>query len=444
MTASIRSESDTSFEAPHNGHPVHRATALLEEVLHSPAQSPQCAGPFEAAAVPRAASIPQEIDAAKDLNVAQDTAFPAGPPAAFLELGQDLEDACAPCQPRVMERVDVSALDASALPDEEREDMRNYAAPPQLQGLVKAFQHSQRRANFIVAGSVGTALALTLCLLLVLGAASSNAPGPDPVKAPVQEDVSSLSPGSLLPGVHRATATGPALEAIAVSAGTVEEKRADVQPGRPLALGPLLPSDAARYLLLRGLPEDAALSAGSDTGAGTWMVKGEDLAGLTLTVGAKAAGDHRIEIFLLDAGQGPQARQRLVLHVDTSPQIYAAGLGLPWPAFFPDISKQPATVDDPASLPATPGPSAEISRQVASSDIDAARSRLIDLAGQGHADAAYRLALTYDHEVLAQAGLAIVDGDMETAQAWYERAAQAGHTEAAARLETIARRRSGA
>ncbi len=249
------------------------------------------------------------------------------------------------------------------------------------------------------------------------------------------------------PRLHHATATGPALEAIPVSASVAEEKRVDIQPGLPLALGALLPHGAARYVLLRDLPENAALSAGSYTSAGAWMVKGEDLAGLKLTLDDKAVGEHPIEIFVLDAGHGPQARRRLVLRVDTSRRIYAAGLGLPWPAFLPNISKQPATVEAGveagASMPAKARPSSEfspsheISRQLASGDIDTARSRLIDLAGRGHADAAYRLALTYDQEVLVQAGLSVVEGDRETAQAWYGRAAQAGHTEAARRLKTI-------
>ena len=70
---------------------------------------------------------------------------------------------------------------------------------------------------------------------------------------------------------------------------------------QPLALGPLLPLGVARYILLRGLPEDASLSAGRRTGAGTWMVKGEDIAGLTLTFGDGARGDYPTEIYLLDS-----------------------------------------------------------------------------------------------------------------------------------------------
>lgn len=438
MTGSTLPESETLFEAPHNGHPVHRATNVLEQALHSPADASPASDPVEA---PVVRLVPPQIDPPYD---ATNTTMAEAAPVAFFELGQHLGDARAQRPPPVIDRVDVSALDASGAYDGDNDDMPDYAAQAQLQGLVKAFHHSQRQANLIVAGSIGAALALTLCgLLIVFGATSSDRPGPD--KAPAQDDVSSVSQH-----VPHATAAGPALEPIpvnAISDGVTEVNLIKAQAGRPLALGPVLPLGVARYVLLRGLPEDAILSAGRRTSSGTWMIKGEDIAGLTLTLDEQAHGDHAIEIYLLDSGRGPQARRRLILRVDTSPQIYAAGLGLRWPTFFPDTSEQPAPTENHATsqkqLEVAPR-SEPAPQNLASGDIDAARTRLTELAGRGHADAAYQLALTYDHEVLAQAGLTGVEGDMETAKAWYERAAKAGHTEAARRLEIVAKRRSGA
>ena len=438
MTVSTLPWSDAASQAPRSGHPVHRATILLEQVLHSPADASPASGPVQASVVHLA---PPQIDPAEGPS---DTTRPEAAPVTFFELGQDLGDALARCRPPVIDRVDVSALDASGAYDEEMDDMRNYAAQPQLQGLVKAFHHSQREANLIVAGSIGAALALTLCgLLIVFGATLFDTPGPN--KAPAQDDVSSVSQH-----VPHATAAGPALEPIqvnAISDGVAEVKLIKAQAGQKLALGPLLPLGVARYILLRGLPEDATLSAGRHTSAGTWMIKGEDIAGLTLTLDEQARGDHAIEIYPLDSGHGPQARRQLILRVDPSPQIYAAGLGLRWPTLFPDTSEQPARAENPATSQkqmAVAPLRESASQDLASGDIDAARIRLTDLAGRGHADAAYQLALTYDHEVLEQAGLASVQSDMETAKAWYERAAKVGHTEAARRLAIIAKRRPGA
>jgi TPR repeat protein len=66
------------------------------------------------------------------------------------------------------------------------------------------------------------------------------------------------------------------------------------------------------------------------------------------------------------------------------------------------------------------------------------------LAERGNANAAYELALTYDMEVLAKAGIGGVDGDADKARAWYEYAAREGHAGAADRLKMLARPRDGA
>lgn len=250
MTGSTLPESDAAFQAPHSGHPVHRATASLEQALHSPADASSVTGPFEAPAVRLAPSQIRPADRASD------TTRPEASPIGFFELRQDLGDARARCQPPVIDRVDVSVLDASGAQDEDKDDMLDYAAHAQLRGLVNAFHHSQRQASLIVAGSIGAALALTLCgLLIVFSATSSDTPGP--AKTPAQDDVSSVSPE-----IHHATATGPTLEPIQVntiSDGVSEVKFIKAQAGRPLALGPLLPLGVARYVLLRGLPEHDAL-----------------------------------------------------------------------------------------------------------------------------------------------------------------------------------------
>jgi TPR repeat protein len=66
------------------------------------------------------------------------------------------------------------------------------------------------------------------------------------------------------------------------------------------------------------------------------------------------------------------------------------------------------------------------------------------LAARGEGDAAYELALTYDPEVLAKAGIQNVKADANKARAWYKYAAQAGHVGAAQRLQMLARPRAGA
>ena len=117
--------------------------------------------------------------------------------------------------------------------------------------------------------------------------------------------------------------------------------------GRKLALAPLLGQRHARYVLLRGLPPEAELSAGQRTGSGSWMIKDEDMPNLSLTMGEAASGDYPVDIYLLDAGNAPQARRSLVLRVEPArPRVYAAGLSLSWASALLDAAaKAPATAE---------------------------------------------------------------------------------------------------
>jgi TPR repeat protein len=138
----------------------------------------------------------------------------------------------------------------------------------------------------------------------------------------------------------------------------------------------------------------------------------------------------------------------MILRVDPSPQVYAAGLALGWPtAFFqvPQTQEPAEAVAEaaPAPMDATPRQGSG-SGHPASPEMVTVRRLLTDRAENGQADAAYELALTYDVEVLARAGIETIEGDMVTARAWYMRAAQAGHAGATRRLEMIARRPAGA
>jgi hypothetical protein len=341
------------------------------------------------------------------------------------------------------------------------DDMLDRAVQVQLQALVQAFHRRQRQASLLVACSVAMAFVLTLGLILML---SMTGPAPGDQENASPKDGSSVAragrraeiePALLTPirvRANRAAKAAPLLirakaETGAPSVGEVSSESQIIlaQPGRPLSLGPLLPLGSASYLLLRGLPEDAALSAGRRTGTGTWMVKGEDVRGLTLTLGQSASGDYPTEAYLLGAQDGPQARRRLVLRVDQAPEIYAAGLGLGWSMSFPKASPEPDRATQiPTASEASLDAEAQERPRLGTGDIARSRGLLTGLAERGQANAAYELALTYDPEVLAKAGLDSVAGDLEIARGWYARAAQGGHAGAVQRLETLARRHAGA
>jgi hypothetical protein len=207
-----------------------------------------------------------------------------------------------------------------------------------------------------------------------------------------------------------------------------------VQAGRALELAPLLTQRHARYILLRGLPREATLSAGQRNPSGAWLVKDKDAERLTLSIGGAASGDYPVEVYALGAASAPQARQRLVFRVAAGPTLASAtgasgtlfnmALGTTAPA-------EPAASE--ASLLMT-----RARHLLAEGDIAGARLLYTHLAEQGDSEAAYELARTFDAEVLTELGARGVGPDKTRAVSWYEWASETGSVKAAERLKILA------
>src|SRR4029077_1022236 len=127
--------------------------------------------------------------------------------------------------------------------------------------------------------------------------------------APVEEEASSPLPQPVT-GSSSAANTAPQLIM--------------VQAGRTLELARLLTPRQARYILVRGLPSEAKLSAGQRNPSGAWLVKDKDADHLTLSIGGAASGDYPVEVYALGASSAPQARQRLVFRVAAGPTLASA------------------------------------------------------------------------------------------------------------------------
>jgi hypothetical protein len=169
------------------------------------------------------------------------------------------------------------------------------------------------------------------------------------------------------------------------------------------------------------------------------MVKDEEMPDLSLTMGEAANGDYPVDIYLLDAGNAPQARRSLVLRVEPSrPRVYTAGLSLSWASALLDAAaKAPATTEQIAPAES----SVLLARAkllLSEGDIAGARLLLFHLAERGEGDAAYELARTFDAEMLKKLGASGVESDPVAARSWYEQASQRGSAEAAERLKILA------
>jgi hypothetical protein len=433
-------------------HPVHRANALLRRaLLSSTASSPHPAEIWD-----ERLSHPFTTDtevAAGPVSITHPTSL-----AALLGI-PSISDEAPFRQPPVTEGPDGAAAYAPMGGAAEGPAMLDATVQVQLHGLVRDFYRRQRQASLLVAFSIAIAFALTLAGLLLLFSVTEPEPAEHEDATPrLDTSVAWDGPGNGAPAFlervrvttnlsaksapllirAKAGADAPSLGQAASGAQTIL-----VAAGRPVALAPFLPVSSARYLLLRGLPKEAHLSAGRETGAGTWMVKGEDVPGLTLTLADGAGRDYPIEVYLLGTRNGPQARRNFVLRVGQTPRVYAAGLDMGWPMPLSDAKARSvvtaADLGEPvAGAAETEALLSRARRLLGEGDISAARLLLTHLAERGEDEAAYELARTFDRSILESLGAQGIDGDDATARAWYARASQEGHARAAQRLKILA------
>jgi TPR repeat protein len=168
------------------------------------------------------------------------------------------------------------------------------------------------------------------------------------------------------------------------------------------------------------------------------MVRGEQVRALTLTLGKTPAGDYPIEVYVLQSGDGPQARRNFVLRIEPPAQAYTAAAAADWASGLLNVVPS-AHAAEPAAAPADSGVLYGRARGLLGiGDIAGARLLLRHLAERGDSEAAYELARTFDRETLAELGARGLDGDPAQARGWYQLASQAGNAKATERLKILA------
>ena len=206
--------------------------------------------------------------------------------------------------------------------------------------------------------------------------------------------------------------------------------RIDVHGGArarfPVTLDPL-PSDAdALLLVVRGVPEEIALSQGSAIGNEIWLIPAHLSGTVEFTVANAVTGtfDVSTELVTIEGRMLAQARTRIV----STPTALAA------------------------AAPADPGASEKIDADTVrrltargellldTGDIGAARVVLERAAAAGSAIAALRLGETYDPVILRRSGTQASPGDEVQALRWYEQAERLGSPRAAERLSELRKR----
>ncbi len=459
-------------------HPVHRANAML----HAALLSTHHAEPFEdrnsfehlsraIASVmdgPVSITYPTPLAARLDALDAVADSYPAfdglmggtrSPLADFDEFGEEPE---APAEfaleedaePDWDDGTEDSSFDDEVMTAGVPLDPEKWIAAPQVhvQTLMSEFRRRQRQASLLVAGSIATAALLTVGGLVLV--ASLTAPRPADADQPPaahstsiawQRPAVSQQPLQIAAiATNRAAKSEPLLVPGVVAALPDSLNTAISSPqtilaasGREIAFGALLPPSHARYLLIRGLPAEATLSAGRDSGSGSWLVKGDHVPDLTLSLGRTAAGDYPLEVYALEAGDGPQGRRNFVLRVEPPAQAYAAA-DTAWASALASVVPSAHAAEQPAA-PADSAVLRDRANQLLDiGDIAAARLLLSHLAERGDGEAAYQLARTFDRDVLARLGTRGMADDPAQARGWYQRASQDGNAQATERLKILA------
>lgn len=318
-----------------------------------------------------------------------------------------------------------------------------------MQALVHDFHRRQRQASMIVAGCVATSFVLAVVGIAAL--ASFVRPAPADAEPAIKSSNSVVFEGDAEPAQLILAKAAPFTDRLPVEEEDAENVATDlaspqasavnaapqlvtVQAGRPLELAPLLTQRQARYVLLRGLPNKATLSAGQRNPSGAWLVKDKDVDRLTVTLQSTASGDYPIEVYALGATSAPQARQRLVFRVAAGP-VSGVATGASGALF--NMALLGMAPEQPAATKASPLMTRAM-RLLGEGDIAGARLLFMHLAEQGESEAAYELARTFDGDVLAELGAKGVGADRTRAVGWYERASETGNAKAAERLKILA------
>jgi hypothetical protein len=208
----------------------------------------------------------------------------------------------------------------------------------------------------------------------------------------------------------------------------VENQQAFVNEPLPLGVS-VAPSRDDGSLLVAGLAAGTRLSAGTPVNDSSWRLPSHNLGGLYLYAPKDFVGAMNPAIDLLSPSQKLLDRRAVrlewIVRKDApSQQIDKSDSGGP---AAQALDPQQATVLLKRGKDS-----------LASGDIAAARLVFRRLADAGSAEAALRLAATYDPRYLATQNVIGVAGDEVQARAWYQRATELGSTEAKEMLARMA------
>lgn len=210
----------------------------------------------------------------------------------------------------------------------------------------------------------------------------------------------------------------------------------------PIQVGPpeSLPSNS--FVRLRGLPSSVSLTEGHAIGPGSWAVPLFALATLKANVPAGVSGRSEIIVNLVAVDGALLAEARTALVVGPAAMLAPPDPKRAGAMPTPPVAPVPAVRPGASQLSADDRTKAEKlvaqgERFLQQGSIVLAREFFRRAADVGLAQAAIRLAATYDPSEIARLGAQGVVPDRAEARKWYERARELGAPEAEERLARL-------
>jgi hypothetical protein len=314
-------------------------------------------------------------------------------------------------------------------------DMRE-AAPGRLELDVAVLSPSSailRRE--LVSVDIKAAAAAEVATVPVVAALANALPPPEP--ATVERIPALAEPSAPKPVVDRAPAATAALS-MQISPET------QLLPGRggllKLAIQPADAVPAGAHVVVRGLPQDTAMSRGMAMGPEAWLIGLSDIADLEVRLPARFSGAIRLEAKLVTAAGELLAQDVLDMDVRGPTAMPVASgtvvAALPSPIVtrsvpVPTTVPSPTPVERPADRPPSSGDLALARgrRMLALGNIAVARPFLERAANEGSGVAAALLAASFDPVWLRKAGVLGLEGDADKARHWYGEANRLGVTD---------------
>ncbi len=188
-------------------------------------------------------------------------------------------------------------------------------------------------------------------------------------------------------------------------------------------------SGGERFVRIDGLPEGVKLSAGVDTGNGSWLLSAGRADGVALSTPSAYVGDFTLEAQLLGADARTPLSDPVGFEVSVDDAAPAEAGETRTAALDPETA--PAIADQP------PTPVERARSLMSAGDLAAAREILRAEADSGNAQAALALGETYDPMTFDSLSGANASPDATEAFRWYQKAAELGEARGQTKMSAL-------